>query len=191
MINKIWAFMIIVGITVSFFNGNLEAVNDAVIESASTSVTMVISFIGIYCLWLGVLRIAEKAGLVESIARALKRPLSALFRGVSGAALGYISLNIVANMLGMGNAATPFGLKAMDELQKQNAKKDTASDAMCMLLIVNTSSVQLLPLTLIGIRAAAGSLNPAEITIPALIATICTTVAGIVFAKLCAARSRI
>lgn len=187
MINTIWGFLIIVGIIVGIATGKTEAVNDAIMNSAGTSVTMAFSLIGIYCLWLGILKIAEAAGIVEMMARKLRKILAFLFKGVSRGsdAMGYISLNIVANMLGMGNAATPFGLKAMDELQKLNKNKKVASDAMCMLLIINTSSVQLLPLTLIGLRSAAGSANPAEITLTSLIATAVTTAVGIIAAKIC------
>lgn len=187
MINIIWAVLIIVGIAVGVFTGRTEAVNEAIMNSAGTSVAMAGSLIGIYCLWLGMLKIAESAGLVQAIARRLEGVLAFLFKGIrrGSAAMGYISLNIVANMLGMGNAATPFGLKAMAELQEMNKDKKTASDAMCMFLIINTSSLQLLPLTIIGMRSAAGSGNPAEIVLPALIATSITTIVGIVAAKIC------
>jgi len=190
MINYIWAGLIVIGLVVGTLTGRLEQVSSAVMDSAKTSAELCLSLIGIYALWLGILNIADKSGMVKSISKKLEGVLCALFRGIrrGSEAMGYISLNLVANMLGMGNAATPFGLKAMAELQKLNPNKKVATNAMCMLLIVNASSVQLLPLTIIGLRSAAGSVNPAEITLPALIATAVTTATGIIIAKICERR---
>ena len=192
MINYIWAGLIVIGLIVGVCTGRLEQVSGAVMDSAKTSAELCLSLIGIYALWLGILNIADKSGMVKSISKKLEGVICALFRGVKrgSEALGYISLNLVANMLGMGNAATPFGLKAMAELQKLNPDKKVATDAMCMLLIVNASSVQILPLTIIGLRSAAGSANPAEITLPALIATVITTATSILLAKICERRVR-
>lgn len=187
MINYIWAALIVIGFVVGVATGNLEAVSDAAMNSAKDSVTLCFSLVGVYALWMGILKIAQESGMVQGIAKKCERLICRLFQGVKrgSEALGYISLNLVANMLGMGNAATPFGLKAMAELQKMNPDKKVASNAMCMLLIINASSVQLLPLTIIGLRSAAGAVNPADITITALVATTVTTLTAIIIAKLC------
>lgn len=186
MINYIWAFLIVVGIVAGVLSGNAQEVENAAIEGAKEAALLCISLVGAYALWLGILNVAKEAGLVESLARRMRRVIRALFPDVPAGseASGFITLNIVANMLGMGNAATPFGLKAMKALQELNPVKERASDSMCMLLIVNASSVQLLPLTVIALRSAAGSFAPAEIVLTALIATTITTAVGITAGKI-------
>jgi spore maturation protein A len=186
MINYIWAFLIVVGTIVGIMTGHTEAVGDAAIEGAKEAGLLCVSLIGAYALWLGVLNVAKEAGLIEALAKRMRGIVRRLFKGVppNSEASGYITLNIVANMLGMGNAATPFGLKAMKELQALNKNKDEASDAMCMLLIINASSVQLLPLTVIALRSAAGSAAPAEIVLTALLSTTVTTTVAIIAGKL-------
>ena len=186
MINYIWAFLIVVGTLVGIATGKAEAVSAAAIDGAKDAALLCISLIGTYALWLGVLNIAKDAGLIAAIARRMRVVIKRLFPGVpkDSAASGYITLNIVANMLGMGNAATPFGLKAMKELQELNAHKHRATDAMCMLLIINASSVQLMPLTVIALRSAAASTAPGEIVLTALIATSITTIVGIAAAAI-------
>lgn len=186
MINYIWAFLIVAGTVVGIVTGNAQAVENAAIEGAKEAALLCISLTGAYALWLGILNVAREAGLVESLAKRMRGVIRALFPDVpdGSEASGYITLNIVANMLGMGNAATPFGLKAMKALQALNPKKQRASDSMCMLLIINASSVQLLPLTVIALRSAAGSAAPAEIVLTALMATGLGTVVSIVLGKL-------
>lgn len=186
MINYIWIFLIVVGFVVGIATGRLEDVTNAALDSATSAAELSLSLIGIYALWLGLLNIASESGLIEKIASKMQRVIHFLFREIpkKSKAIGYITLNMVANMLGMGNAATPFGLKAMDELQKINPNKKVATNAMCMLLVINTSSIQLLPLTIVGIRAAAGSVNPSEIIITSLIATTVTTLVGIIACKI-------
>lgn len=186
MINYIWAFLIIVGTVVGIATGHTQAVGDAAVEGAKEAGLLCISLIGAYALWLGVLNVAKEAGLIEALAKRMRGIIRWLFPKVppNSEASGYITLNIVANMLGMGNAATPFGLKAMKELQELNNHKDVASDAMCMLLIINASSVQLLPLTVIALRSASGSAAPAEIVLTALLATTVTTSIAIIAGKL-------
>jgi spore maturation protein A len=160
--------------------------NDGIVAYAGTAVTIAIGLIGIMALWLGVMKVAEEAGLVQSLARGLKPVMTRLFPDVPAEhpAMGAMILNIAANMLGLANAATPLGLKAMEELNKLNKKAGMATDAMCTFLVINTSSVQLIPATAIAIRAAAGSANPTEIIVPVLIATSCATIAGIISVKL-------
>lgn len=185
MVNIIWFILIIAGLLTAFFNGNIEVVTESTFESAKQSVELCLSLMGIYSLWLGIMKIADKSGLVKALSVKLAPVLKYLFPGVpaDSPALGSMSMNIVANMLGLGNAATPLGLKAMNELQILNRNKDTISDAMIMFIVINTSSVQLIPTTVIALRSAAGSVNPAEITGTTLIATICSTLAGILMVK--------
>ena len=189
MVKYLFGGMIIIGFLLGAASGRLEAVNAAVLSSAARAAELSFSMVGAYALWLGLLQIAQDAGLVGGIAKLLKRPLLWLFpqAGKDKAASGMIALNLTANMLGMGNAATPFGLKAMGELKRLSGRSETASDEMCMFLILNTASVQLLPLSVIALRQAAGSANPAEIILPALIATLITAIFGVIGAKLCAA----
>lgn len=186
MTRYIWAVLIVIGCIVGIATGRAQAVSDAAITGAKDAALLCISLIGAYALWLGVLQIAQDAGLVESIAKRMRGAIRALFPGVpkDSAASGYITLNLVANMLGMGNAATPFGLKAMKELQALNPDKERASHAMCMLLIINASAVQLIPMTVIALRSAAGSAAPAEIVVTSLIATTANTAVAIIAAKI-------
>lgn len=186
MIRYIWAALIVIGVVVGIATGKAQAVSDAALAGAKDAALLCISLIGAYALWLGTLRIAQDAGMVEAIAKRMRGVIRRLFPGVpkDSAANGYITLNLVANMLGMGNAATPFGLKAMKELQALNPDKERASHAMCMLLIINASAVQLLPMTVIALRSAAGSAAPAEIVLPALIATTGNTAVAIAAAKI-------
>lgn len=185
MINYVWTFMIVTGIVTSFFTGKIEAVSSVIMTSCTSAVELCIGMVGVYALWMGLMNIAKDSGLVESISKKMQPVLSRLFPSTpkNSPAIGFISLNIIANMLGMGNAATPFGLKAMEELQKHNKMSPTASDDMCMFLIINSSSVQLIPATVIALRQAAGSLAPTDITLTALFATFCSTAVGIVAAK--------
>lgn len=192
MIRYIWAALIVIGVIVGVATGKAQAVSDAAINGAKDAALLCISLIGAYALWLGTLQIAQDAGLVEAIAKKMRGVIRRLFPGVpkNNPASGYITLNLVANMLGMGNAATPFGLKAMKELQLLNPDKERASHAMCMLLIINASAVQLLPMTVIAMRSAAGSAAPAEIVLPALIATTANTTVAIIAAKIFKGLSR-
>ncbi|NPV43748.1 MAG: nucleoside recognition protein [Firmicutes bacterium] len=185
MINVIWFLLIAIGIIYGGINGQIEAVTDSAINSAKLAVDLSLGLIGVMALWLGIMKIAEEAGLVELLARAVKPVTVKLFPDVPAdhPAMGAIIMNLAANMLGLGNAATPLGLKAMQELQKLNKFKDTATNAMCTFLAINTSSVQLIPATVIALRASAGSLNPAEIIGTTLVATTCSTVAGIIAVK--------
>jgi spore maturation protein A len=168
---------------------NLSAVtNDGIIKYAKSAVELAIGLIGIMALWLGIMKIADEAGLVAKLARVLKPVTTRLFPDVppDHPAMGAMIMNISANMLGLSNAATPLGLKAMEELNKLNKKAGTATDAMCTFLVINTSNVQLIPATVIAIRAAAGSANPTEILGPVLLATAISLVVGISTVKLLA-----
>ena len=182
MLNYIWFGLIFISVVVGTITGRIDEVTEAAIAMAKTSVEIAIGLVGIMALWLGTMRIAEESGLIQIIARALRPITIRLFPDVPSdhPAIGSIVLNMAANMLGLGNAATPMGLKAMKELQELNQQKDTATDAMCTFLAINTSSVQIiLPATVVGLMGAASN----QIFITTIIATGLSTVAAIVSVK--------
>jgi spore maturation protein A len=200
MLNYIWLALLVIGILVAAgkdftqpadpgTNTNYptltKVTNDGIVGSAKKAVELAIGLIGIMALWLGVMKIAEQAGLIAQLARFLRPLTTRLFPDVPAdhPAMGAMIMNISANMLGLSNAATPLGLKAMEELNKLNKKVGTATDAMCTFLVINTSNVQLIPATVIAIRASAGSANPTEILGPALLATALSTVIGVFVVK--------
>ena len=192
MINFIWVGLLIIGIVVGIVTGNVDAVTNAAIESANTGVELSMGLIGVMALWLGIMKIGEEAGLVEKLAKGLKPIMTRLFPDVPAdhPAMGAMIMNMAANILGLGNAATPLGLKAMQELQELNPEKDTATDAMVTFLAINTSSITLIPSESIAILVAAGAKNPTEIIGPAIIATTASTVVAVIAAKLLAKSSR-
>lgn len=158
----------------------------ATIQSAKEGVTLCFTLLGVMSLWMGMMKIAEEGGLIQVLCHRMGPILRFLFPDVpdNHPAQKYIATNLIANVLGLGWAATPAGLKAMEKLQELNAKKDTASRAMCMFLIVNVSSVQLLPVNIIAFRDQYGSMNPAEIIGPAILATMISTGVGIIVGKI-------
>jgi spore maturation protein A len=183
MLNYIWFGMMLVSVIAGIFTGNIEAVTEAAIDMARLAVEISIGLIGIMALWLGVMKIAEVSGLINIIARGLRPILVRLFPDVPAdhPAMGSIVLNMAANILGLGNAATPLGLKAMEELQELNPKKDTATDAMVMFLAINTSSVQLIiPATVVALMGVAAS----TIFLTTILATLCSTIAAIIMVRL-------
>jgi len=179
MLNYIWFGMIFISVLVGTITGNINAVTEAAISMAKTAVEIAISLIGIMALWLGTMKIAEESGLISIIAKALRPITIRLFPDVpkDHPAIGSIVLNMAANILGLGNAATPLGLKAMEELQELNPKKDTATNAMCTFLAINTSSVQIiLPATVVALMGAESN----QIFITTILATGLSTVAAVV-----------
>jgi spore maturation protein A len=178
VLNIIWLALIVISIVVAAVNGRIEVINQAAFEGAKTGVTVCFGLLSVLAFWMGMTRIAEKAGLLELLARALSPVISRLFPDVPKGhpALGYILSNMSANLLGLGNAATPMGLKAMEELQKLNPDKQVASPAMCTLLAINTASITLIPTTMIAIRTQYGSANPVEIVGTTLIASFFATI---------------
>ncbi len=186
MLNYIWFGLMAVALVVAAVNGTAEAVTRGAVESATTAVQLAIGLVGIMTLWLGMMRVAEAAGLVSLVGRALRPVLRWLFPEVPAGhpAGGAIVIALAANMLGLNNAATPLGIKAMEELQALNPVKDSASNAMVTFMAVTTSGVQLIPATIIGILAAAGSLNPTAIIAPTIVATFIGTVAAVLTARL-------
>jgi spore maturation protein A len=177
MINYIWLFMIASGVIAAVLQGRLDLVTSATLNGAKEAVAVCIGLISILVFWLGMMRIAQDAGLLEKLAQLLRPVARFLFPSVppDHPAMGYILSNMSANLFGLGNAATPMGLKAMEELQKLNPDPKTATPAMCTLLALNTSGLTLIPTTMIGIRLKYGSADPAEIIGPTLLATILAT----------------
>jgi spore maturation protein A len=186
MLNYIWFGLMAVALIVAAFNGTAAAVTTAAVDSAKTAVEIALGLIGIMTLWLGIMRIAEAAGLVTLLGRALRPLLRLLFPDVPAdhPANGAIVLSLAANMLGLANAATPLGIKAMEELQTLNPEPETASNPMVTFMTLNTSGVQLIPSTMLGVLAAAGSRNPTAIIATSLVATFTGAVAAVLSAKL-------
>ena len=179
MLNYIWFGMMFIAVIVGILTGNIDAVTQAAIDMAKTAVEIAIGLIGIIALWLGTMKIAEESGLIRIIARAIRPITIRLFPEVpeDHPAIGSIILNMAANLLGLGNAATPLGLKAMEELQELNPEKDTATNAMCTFLAINTSSVQLiLPATVVALMGAEAN----QIFITTILATGLSTIAAII-----------
>ena len=182
MVNYFWFALIGISTVVGVINGRVDLLNQAIINSAKEAVEIAIGLVGIMSLWLGIMKIAERAGLNKALSRVLSPILRPLFGGLdkNGQAMGAIIMNLSANMLGLGNAATPMGIKAMEELEKQNPNKGTASDAMCMFLVLNTECIQIIPTTMIAVRAAEGSKNPAAIFMPILVSSVLATVISVI-----------
>ncbi|WP_127588220.1 nucleoside recognition domain-containing protein [Paenibacillus koleovorans] len=181
MVNVIWLFFLVAGFVAAALQGRIDLMTQAVFEGAKTGVTVCFGLISILVFWMGIMRIAEDAGLLRKLAVLLRPIVRFLFPDVpkDHPAIGYIMSNMSANILGLGNAATPMGIKAMQELQKLNPDKDTATAAMCTLLALNTASITLIPTTLIAIRMNFGSASPAEIVGTTLVATMIATIAAI------------
>jgi len=181
LVNAIWLFFIAAGFVVAAANGNIDVVTRAAFDGAKTGVTVCFGLISVLVFWMGIMRIAEDCGLLGKIAKMLSPVVRFLFPDVpkNHPAMGYILSNMSANMLGLGNAATPMGIKAMEELQKLNPRKDTASPAMCTLLALNTASITIIPTTLIAIRMNFNSVNPVDIVGTTLMATAISTLAAI------------
>lgn len=184
MLNYLWGIMIVLGITVGVLRGDIAEVSKATINSSKEAVTLCITMLGIMAMWTGLMQVAKKCGLVESFTKALRPLLRLLYPSIpkDHIANEYIASNMIANILGLGWAATPMGLMAMKELKKLNHDSEVASCDMCTLLIVNISSLQLIPVNVIAYRSQYGSVNPAEILGAGLIATICSTCMGLTFA---------
>jgi spore maturation protein A len=181
MVNIIWVAMTVIGIIFAIFNGTMAEVNEAVFSGAKEAVTLCIGLISILVFWLGMMKIAEDAGLLRKLARLFRPVVTRLFPDIpkDHPAMGYILSNMMANMFGLGNAATPLGIKAMEELKTLNGGKSEASRSMITFLAINTSSLTLIPTTVIAIRMNYHSASPTEIVGPTLIATFCSTVGAI------------
>src|SRR5512136_1662555 len=176
----IWVLLLVASVVVAAVNGRMGALPGAIADSAGRAVTLSIGLVGVLALWLGLMKVAEEAGLVALLGRLARPVLRRLFPGVpaDSPAMGAIVLNVSANALGLGNAATPFGLRAMEELERANPHPGTATDAQALLCALNTASVQLIPATVIAMRAAAGARQPADILGATLLASACATAAA-------------
>ena len=197
MLNYLWGFMILTGIIYAALSGTLPSVTDAALSSAKEAVALGITMVGVMSFWVGLMRIAEEAGIIENAAKRLMPYLRFLFPGIPKGhkAFQYIATNFIANVFGLGWAATPAGLKAMEELRElQNGKKKSgdgvASKEMCTFLILNISSLQLIPVNIIAYRSQYGSVDPTAVIGPAIVATTISTVTGIVYCKLRGKRRR-
>ena len=186
MMNYIWAGMILLSFITAAITGNLESTTAAALDGAKSAAEVCLSLLGIMALWTGVMKIGEVSGLIEKFALLLTPVTRILFPKLqkNSAALNAIVMNMVANILGMSNAATPLGLKAMVELDKLNGNSKIASDEMCMFVVINTASIQLIPSTLIALRVASGSANPGEIIVPIWIASVICLLVGVIAAKI-------
>lgn len=203
MLNYIWAFMILIGVVYAAITGNMEAVTDAALGSAGEAVSLCITMAGVMALWMGLMRIAEKSGLIAGLASGIQPFLSFMFPHIpkKHESRKYIATNFIANILGLGWACTPAGLKAMEELAKleeergnpayldgggkeEKSRGRAASNEMCTFLILNTSSLQLIPVNMIVYRTQYGSANPAAVIAPAIIATLFSTVIAIIYCKI-------
>lgn len=184
MLNIIWLSMIVLSVVVAIIEGRLDNLVQAVTDSAKLGFQIALGLTGIMTLWLGIMNIASESGLVKLFSTALRPIMKRLFPSVpvDDPAMDAMSLNIAANVLGLANAATPFGLRAMKELQRLNEHAHSASNAMCMFLAINTSSVQLIPATAIAYLAANGSLQPSSVIISSLLATSASTIVAIIAA---------
>lgn len=185
MLNYIWAFMILVGILYGSITGNISAVGNGILDSAKEAVSLCITMLGVMALWTGIMEIASASGLIKAATNRIIPIIRGMFPGIPQGhkAWNYISMNIIANVLGLGWAATPAGLKAMEELQSLN-NSDVASDEMCTFLIINISSLQLIPVNIIAYRSQYGSVNPAAIVAPAILATLISTLTAVVYCRL-------
>ncbi|MGL4736696.1 MAG: nucleoside recognition protein [Cellulosilyticaceae bacterium] len=186
MLNYLWSFMMIFSILIALFNGSLQPVTQGILDSSEAAVMLCIKIVGILAMWMGIMRIAEKAGLIDALAKKMTPLLNFFFPDVPTyhPARKYIATNIIANFLGLGWAATPPGLKAMEELEKLNPHPGVATDAMCTFLIINVSTIQLISINMIAYRASFGSANPTEIVAPSIVATLCSTLAATIYAKM-------
>lgn len=185
MLNYIWGAIIFIGIVTAAFTGRMADVTNGAIDSAKEAVALAITMLGVMSMWTGIMKIGEKAGLIKTMSKRLMPFLKWLFPDVpkEHKAMEYISTNVIANILGLGWAATPAGISAMKELQSLNRNKKTASNAMCMFMIFNMSSLQLVSINIIAYRSQYDSQNPSEIIGPGIATTLVSTLAAIIFAK--------
>lgn len=185
MINYLWGLFIVIGVIFSIINGNND-IGNSILSSGKKSIEMIMAIVPLMCLWLGTMKIAEVSGLLDMISNKLSRMVRVLFPEIpkGDRAIGYISSNIVMNMLGLGNAATPFGLKAMGELKRLNGNDNVASRSMITFLVINTASVTIIPTTVISIRMLNNSINPADIVPATIITTFLSTFLALLFDRL-------
>ena len=187
MLNTIWPVLIVVSLIYGIYTGNLKNLNEAIFNSSKDAVSLTMALLGTMCLWSGLIEIASKTKIVDRLKKLLNPFINFLFPNVKNNAKlkQIISMNIVANMLGLGNASTPLGLKAIDVMQKDNLNKEELSDDMATLIILNTLSIQIIPTTIIAIRMSLGSKSPTKIIFAVWISSLCALIMGIFLTKLC------
>lgn len=186
MLNLVWPIFIIISFSYAIFSGNLQNLNASIFDSVESAVNLSITMLGTMCLWSGIIHVAANTNIMKMMNKMLKPIIRFLFPEVreNKKAQSEISMNMVANILGLGNAATPLGLKAMETLQEENKNKQELSNSMIMLIVINTASIQIIPTTIIAIRSSLGAENPTSIIVPVWIATICAAIVGITVTKL-------
>ncbi|HRC80311.1 MAG TPA: nucleoside recognition domain-containing protein [Sedimentibacter sp.] len=183
--NKLWLGLVFLGLLFSFLNKSPETVTNVLFFELEKSVDLILNLISVMAFWTGLMRIAEKTDILNKVSGFLRPLIRYLFKDAESnpKAVNAILLTLAANLLGTGNSATAFGIKAMDEMQKANPNKKTATKAMCMFVIINVSSIQLIPLNIIKLRADSGSLNPSEIIVPTMIVTAISTMVAVLLGK--------
>ena len=186
MLNKIWPFFIIISFIYAIYSGNIFNINNAIFSSAEQTVKLCLTLFGTICLWNGIMQIAVKTSLIEKLTKFLKPLISFIFPEIKNdkKISKEISMNMVANILGLGNAATPLGLKAMESMQRKNEDKSKLSNSMAMFILVNTASLQIIPTTVISIRSSLGSNNPTKIILAVWVATIAAFATAIIAGKI-------
>lgn len=188
MINKIWASFIIIGITYSILTGNIELINNEIIKSAEASFNMIVKIFPVMALWLGIMKIATESELLTKISKILYPVMKKIFPEIpkNHESISLITSNVIMNMFGLGNAATPFGLKAMKSLQTLNKKKEEATRSMITFLVLNTTGLTVIPTTIISLKIMYGSTNPTEIVLPCFLASLISTILGLIIDNLLA-----
>ena len=186
MLNILWPIFIILSFLYALISGKVNEINNGIFESLSDAVELSITFLGTICFWNGIMEITKRTSLIEKLTNFLKPLVNFLFPDLkkNETAKQEISMNMIANILGLGNAATPLGIKAMKTMQKENTKKDTLSNAMMMFIVINTASIQLIPTNVIAIRTSLNSQNPTSIIIPVWLATIVAAIVGVTVTKI-------
>lgn len=186
MLNKIWPFFIIISFIYSIYTGNISNVNNAIFDSAEQTVSLCITLLGTLCLWNGIMNIAVKTSLISKLTGVLKPLIKFLFPDLKNdkKISEEVSMNIVANILGLGNAATPLGLKAISSMQEKNKDKSTLNNSMAMFILINTASLQIIPTTVIALRSSLGSTNPSQIILGVWIATITAFLTAVILGKI-------
>lgn len=186
MLNILWPIFIIISIIFAIFSGNIDKINSSIFDSTQSAIDLTLTLLGATCLWSGIMEIASKTEIIKKLSKILNKIIKNFFYDLNSESKSYnnIIMNIIANILGLGNAATPLGLKAMSELQKENNDKERLSDNMMMLIVLNTASLQIIPTTVIAVRSSLGSNNPTQIIVPVWIATIGAAIVGISVAKI-------
>ena len=192
MLNLIWPIFIIISFSFAIFSGNIEQLNTSIFQSTKDAIQLSIDLLGTICLWNGVMQIASETSMIENLTKFFEPIINFLFPELktNKKIKKEISMNVVANVLGLGNAATPLGLKAMQSMQDENLKKDTVTDSMMTFIVLNTASIQLIPTTVISIRTSMGSSNPTAVVLPVWIATISAAVAGMIMVRIIIKKTR-